>query len=45
MTSNQMVNDEYNGWWLDDEGYKKKYGKVNLDKAIRRSMPGIRRFD
>ena len=39
------LDDEHNGWWLDDNGNKKKYGMVNLDKAIRRAMPGIRRFD
>lgn len=39
------LDDDHKGWWLDDEGNKKKYGKVNLDKEIRRAMPGIRRFD
>ena len=39
------LDDEHKGWWLDDDGNKKKYGMVNLDKEIRRSMPGIRRFD
>ena len=39
------LDDEHNGWWLDDKGDKKKYGRVNLDKEIRRAMPGIRRFN
>lgn len=39
------LNDEHKGWWLDIEGNKKKYGMVNLDKAVRKMMPGIRRFD
>ena len=39
------LEDDHNGWWLDEEGNKKKYGMVNLDKEIRRAMPGIRRFD
>jgi hypothetical protein len=36
---------DHDGWWLDDEGNKKKYGEVNLDKAIRDMMPKIRRFN
>ena len=39
------LNDDHKGWWLDGEGDKKKYGMVNLDKAIRGMMPGIRRFN
>ena len=38
------LDDEHNGWWLDNNGDKKKYGNVNLDKKIREMMPGIRRF-
>ena len=39
------LDDEHNGWWLNSENNKKKYGNVNLDKKIREMMPGIRRFD
>lgn len=39
------LNDGNDNWWRDEEGNKKRYGKVNLDKAIREMMPGIRRFD
>lgn len=39
------LEDEHLGWWADEKGNKKKYGKVNLDKAIREMMPNIRRFD
>ncbi len=39
------LSDEHNGWWLDSVGNKKKYGMVNLDKAIREMMPVIRRSD
>ena len=38
------LDDDHNGWWLDNNGDKKKYGNVNLDKKIREMMPGIRRF-
>ena len=39
------LDDGNDNWWLDKEGSKKKYGAVNLDKAIRNMMPGIRRFE
>lgn len=39
------LNDGNNDWWMDNDGKRKKYGKVNLDKRIREIMPNIRRFD
>ncbi len=39
------LNDGNDNWWRDEKGNKKKYGKVNIDKAIRQMTPTIRRFD
>jgi hypothetical protein len=39
------LDDGNNDWWLDKEGNKKKYGAVNIDRAIREMMPGIKRFN
>lgn len=37
------LNDGNNNWWRDEKGDRKRYGMVNLDKAIREMMPQIRR--
>jgi hypothetical protein len=39
------LNDDNSDWWIDSNGNRKKYGKVNLDKKIRELMPNIRRAD
>lgn len=39
------LDDGNDDWWLDSNGKRKKYGKVNLDKKIREMMPNIRRMD
>lgn len=39
------LDDSNDNWWRDEEGNRKRYGKVNLDKAIRGMMPIIRRHD
>lgn len=38
------LDDGNNDWWLDENGKRKKYGKVNLDKKLREMMPAIRRL-
>lgn len=39
------LDDGNDNWWRDEKGNKKKFGKVNIDKELRRLFPTIRRHD